>query len=146
MHVATYSQRLTRNVEKTKCSGNNIRYFCPAISPKWKSKQPWNKSHMQWRSQRHVEFFHGDKWNITARASIRADPYAKYRRTIWGFHGSDYEECRLLGYKNPVRTSQETRYLTATESSRLMLSKIWGFHGGDYEECRLLGYKNPVRT
>jgi hypothetical protein len=27
---------------------------------------------------------------------------------IWGFHGDDYEECRLLGYKNPVRTSQET--------------------------------------
>jgi hypothetical protein len=27
---------------------------------------------------------------------------------IWGFHGSDYEECGLLGYKIPVRTSQET--------------------------------------
>jgi hypothetical protein len=27
---------------------------------------------------------------------------------IFGFHGGDYEECRLLGYKNPVRTSQET--------------------------------------
>jgi hypothetical protein len=26
---------------------------------------------------------------------------------ISGFHGGDYEECRL-GYKNPVRTSQET--------------------------------------
>jgi hypothetical protein len=25
------------------------------------------------------------------------------------FHGSDYEECHLLGYKKPVRTSQETR-------------------------------------
>jgi hypothetical protein len=24
------------------------------------------------------------------------------------FLGGDYEECRLLGYKNPVRTSQET--------------------------------------
>jgi hypothetical protein len=24
---------------------------------------------------------------------------------ILGFHGGDYEECRLLGYKNPVRTS-----------------------------------------
>jgi hypothetical protein len=62
---------------------------------------------------------------------------------IWGFHGSDYEECRLLGYKNPVRTSQETRYVSATEPSRLMLCKILGFHGSDYEECRLLGYKNP---
>jgi hypothetical protein len=28
---------------------------------------------------------------------------------IWGFHGGDYEACRLLRYKNPVRTSQETR-------------------------------------
>jgi hypothetical protein len=66
--------------------------------------------------------------------------------TIWGFHDSDYEECRLLGYKNPVRTSQEIHYVSATESSRLMLRKICGFHGGDYEECRLLGYKNPLRT
>jgi ribosome biogenesis protein Nip4 len=59
---------------------------------------------------------------------------------IWGFHGSDYEEFRLLGYKNPVHTSQETHYVSATELSRLMLCKIWGFHGGDYEERRLLGY------
>jgi hypothetical protein len=58
---------------------------------------------------------------------------------IWGFHGSDYEECRLLGYKTPVRTSQETHYVSDIESSQLMLGKIWGFHGGDYEECRLLG-------
>jgi hypothetical protein len=65
---------------------------------------------------------------------------------IWGFHGGDYEECRLLGYKNQVRTLQETHYVSATESSRLMLCKIWGFHGSDYEGCRLLGYKNPVRT
>jgi hypothetical protein len=28
--------------------------------------------------------------------------------TIRGFHGDDYEECGLLGYKNMVRTSQET--------------------------------------
>jgi hypothetical protein len=64
---------------------------------------------------------------------------------IWGSHGCDYEEC-LLGYKNPVRTSQDTHYLSAKESSQLMLCKIWGFHGGDYEVCRLLGYKNPVNT
>jgi hypothetical protein len=61
---------------------------------------------------------------------------------IVGFHGGDYEECRLLGYKTPVRTSQETHYVSATESSHLMLCKIVGFHGGHYEECRLLGYKN----
>jgi hypothetical protein len=58
---------------------------------------------------------------------------------IWGFHGDDYEECRLLGYKTPVHTSQETHYVSSTEASRLMLCKIWGFHDDDYEECRLLG-------
>jgi hypothetical protein len=66
--------------------------------------------------------------------------------TIWGFHGGGYEECRLLDCKNSLRTSQETHYVSVTESSRLMLCKTWGFHGGDYEECCLLGYKNPVRT
>jgi hypothetical protein len=64
---------------------------------------------------------------------------------IWGFHGGAYEECRLLGYKNPVRTSQKTYYISATESSQLILYKILGYHGGDYEECRLLGYKTHVR-
>jgi hypothetical protein len=43
---------------------------------------------------------------------------------IRGLHGSDYEECRLLGCRKPVRTSQETHYISATESSRLMLCKI----------------------
>jgi hypothetical protein len=57
-----------------------------------------------------------------------------------GFHGGDHEECRLLGYKNPVHTSQETHYISVTESSPLMLRKILCFHGGDYEEWRLLGY------
>jgi hypothetical protein len=51
----------------------------------------------------------------------------------------DYEECRLLGYKDPVRTSQEKHYLSATEPNQLMVSNIWGFHGGYYEEY-LLGY------
>jgi hypothetical protein len=47
----------------------------------------------------------------------------------------------LWDIKTPVRTSQETQYVSATEPSQLMLCKIWGFHGDDYEECRLLGYK-----
>jgi hypothetical protein len=64
---------------------------------------------------------------------------------IWRFHGGHYEEC-LLRYKTPVPTSQETHYVSTTESSHLMLCKIWGFHGGDYEEWRLLGYRNPIRT
>jgi hypothetical protein len=40
----------------------------------------------------------------------------------------------FLGYKKPVHTSQETHYVSATASSRLMLCKILAFHGGDYEE------------
>jgi hypothetical protein len=43
---------------------------------------------------------------------------------ISGFHGRDYEECRFLGYKNPVHTSQETHYISAAEPSQLMLCKI----------------------
>jgi hypothetical protein len=35
-------------------------------------------------------------------------------RKICGFHGGDYEECRLLRYKNPLRTPQETHYVSAT--------------------------------
>jgi hypothetical protein len=54
--------------------------------------------------------------------------------------------CRLLGYKNPVRASQETHDVSGTERSQLMLCNIWGFHGGTYEERHLLGYRNPVRT
>jgi hypothetical protein len=71
---------------------------------------------------------------------------SKVRIQIAVHLGYDYEECRLLWYKNPVHTSQETHYVTITEPSWLMLCKIWGFHGGDYEECRLLGYKNHFCT
>jgi hypothetical protein len=38
---------------------------------------------------------------------------------IWGRHGGDYEECRLLGYKIPVRTWQETHYVSGTEPNQL---------------------------
>jgi hypothetical protein len=65
---------------------------------------------------------------------------AKEICNIWGFYGGDYEECRLLGFKTLVRTSQDTHYSSATDPSRLMLCKIWGFHGGDYEECHRLWY------
>jgi hypothetical protein len=100
---------------------------------------------------------HGNSSEITDKRSLRKEswkgidlrwcfPDSHISCKIWGFHSGEYEECRLLGYKNPVRTSQETHYFSTTEHSRLMLYKIWGFHGGDYEECRLVGYKNPVRT
>jgi hypothetical protein len=64
---------------------------------------------------------------------------------IWGFHGGDYEECRLLRYQTQFVT-QQTHYVCATEPGQLMLCKIWGFHGGDYEECRLLGYQTQFVT
>jgi hypothetical protein len=83
---------------------------------------------------------------------------------IWSFHGGDYEQCRLLEYKNPEDTIRHCHrrenlksyiktqfvphrrhYVSATEPSRLILCKIWGFHGCDNDEF-LLGYKNPVRT
>jgi hypothetical protein len=50
---------------------------------------------------------------------------------VGGFHGGDYEECRLLGYTNPVRSSQKTHNVSATESSRLMLCEVGGFPDGD---------------
>jgi hypothetical protein len=51
-----------------------------------------------------------------------------FRRIVPSLQNHDqstttYEECSLLGYMTPVRTSQET-LLSATESSRLMLFKI----------------------
>jgi hypothetical protein len=63
-----------------------------------------------------------------------------------GFLGDGYEERRLLGYRNPISTSQETHYISTTEHSQLMPCKIRGSHGGVYEDCPLLGYKDPVFT
>jgi hypothetical protein len=90
-------------------------------------------------------FIFGTRWTLIV--SFPLPPlYPLMLRKTWGFHGSDYEECPLIGYKNPARTSQETHYFSARVPSRLMLCKIWGILGGNYEECRHLGYKNPVRT
>jgi hypothetical protein len=91
-------------------------------------------------------------WDIKTQTVLTGNTFSATKPSqlmlckIWGFHGGDYEECRLLGYKNPARTSQETHYVSVIEPSRLMLCKISGSHGGDYEEWRLLGYKNPART
>jgi hypothetical protein len=90
--------------------------------------------------------------SLSTSNRVQSDPEYLYllnktkQCKIWGFHGGDYEECRLVGYKTPFRTSQETHYVSSTKLGKLMLCKIWGFQGNDYEECRLLGYKNPVRT
>jgi hypothetical protein len=37
---------------------------------------------------------------------------------------SENEVCRMSSYKNTVRTSQETHYVSTTESNWLMLCKI----------------------
>jgi hypothetical protein len=86
-------------------------------------------------SQSNVHSSPGRMWHVPS-IWLQTDLHCK----VWGFHCGDYEECRLLGYKNPVGTSQETHYVSATDSSRIILCKIWGFHGGDYEEWRLLGF------
>jgi hypothetical protein len=58
----------------------------------------------------------------TLRLRYRSQPIMLCK--IWGFHGGDYEECRVLEYKNPYRTSQETRYVSATEPRQLILCKV----------------------
>jgi hypothetical protein len=45
-------------------------------------------------------------------------------RKILGFHGDDYEECRLLGYKNPFRNPQETHYISTKGLNQLKLCKM----------------------
>jgi hypothetical protein len=47
-------------------------------------------------------YFTGD----TLRLHYRVQPINAMKDLR--FPGGDYEECGLLGYKNPVRTSQET--------------------------------------
>jgi hypothetical protein len=54
-------------------------------------------------------------------------------------HGSDYEECRLLGYRNAVRTSQETHYFYATEPSWLCCVRFEGFTAVTMKNAVFLG-------
>jgi hypothetical protein len=58
----------------------------------------------------------------------------------WDFHGGDYEECLLLGYKSRVHTSLERHCVSVTEPSRLMLCKIRRFHCDEYDEWAFLGH------
>jgi hypothetical protein len=108
-----------------------------------KLKETWRCLWERWRQVWHISLVMGNNWkkfpNETRNLSStwKLLKYMAYCK-IWGFHGGDYEESRLLGYKNPVRTSQETYYVSATESNRLMLRKTWGFQAGRYEKCRLL--------
>jgi hypothetical protein len=65
-------------------------------------------------------------------------------RKIWRFHGGNYEEYRLLGYKTLFLPHR--KHIISPLDSLAQLCKIEGFHGGDYKEFRLLGYKTPVLT
>jgi hypothetical protein len=72
--------------------------------------------------QNHVTFF-----ILSLSLSYFTDPFLfRYPGTskICGFHDGNHEECHPLGYKIPVRTSQETHYLCATETNELMLCKV----------------------
>jgi hypothetical protein len=53
--------------------------------------------------------------------------YSNILGVVEEYHGMCGEEWRLLGYKNPVRTSQETHYVSTSERSQLMLCKIESF-------------------
>jgi hypothetical protein len=71
--------------------------------------------------RRHITSHGGDyeEYRLLGYRSL----FVPHRRNITS-HGGDYEEYRFLGYKNPVRISQETHYLIATEDSQLTLCKI----------------------
>jgi hypothetical protein len=99
---------------------------------------------MLWRVSKilsEVLFTQQPTWNFFGNCLVEAYVHGNKILTckIWHYHCGDYEKCRLLGYKTPVRTSQYTHYVSATETNGLILCKICDFHGGDYEECRLLG-------
>jgi hypothetical protein len=66
------------------------------------------------------------EWNIDPRFIVHVVSWSyMIRRTPYSEKRTDL-------------TSQETHYVSATESSQLMLCKISWFHGSDYEECRRL--------
>jgi hypothetical protein len=56
---------------------------------------------------------------------------------ISGYHGGDYEECSVLGYKNSVRTLQDTLRLgyRAQHVNAVRFEVLTAVT----EECRLLG-------
>jgi hypothetical protein len=75
-----------------------------------------------WSLTNHILFVGSDRRYPVATRTRTGRELATGSRN--SFVSRDYEECRLLGYKNPVRTSQETHYISTTESSQLMLCKI----------------------
>jgi hypothetical protein len=50
--------------------------------------------------------------------------FIQQNQMILGFHGGDYEDYRILVHKNPVLTSQEPLYISATQPNHLNLCEI----------------------
>jgi hypothetical protein len=64
-------------------------------------------------------------------------PYLRGRVRFEVFKAVTVKDAVLWDIKTQF-VSDRRRYVSATESNRLMLCKISGFHGGDCEECGLL--------
>jgi hypothetical protein len=99
--------------------GSHIAILSLKITTKWTRAMQ-----SAWIPCRHSAVLGRYTAKEAARLSERGERKLKPISKIWGFHGGDYEECRLLGYKNSVRTSQEIHRVSATELSRWTLCKI----------------------
>jgi hypothetical protein len=60
-----------------------------------------------WFCKQYATDFYCFRWKPTRAEPDELRNYVRFGK-IWGFHGGDYEECRLLGHEIVVRTSQET--------------------------------------
>jgi hypothetical protein len=115
---------------------NKRRRISTRCSPELRTAVADAQRHGSWRGGGGARRSDTDGWrsclnwevhivlNISSNTAWQSDTQQCIGSKISGYHGGDYEECPLLGYKNPVRTSQETHSFSATEPSRLMLCKI----------------------
>jgi hypothetical protein len=95
---------------------------------------PWRRACRVWKLWKQTLLHRCPlDWRSKGITSLRELDYCKIR----GSHCDVYVEY-LLGYKTPVRTSQETHHVSVTEPSQLMHWKIPDFHCSDYEECSLV--------
>jgi hypothetical protein len=81
-------------------------YFCFSFATGPFFLDKWFLSAKQDKSLLRKQVSYRDHSHITKKEDSRTTRKTKQhlRCKISGFHGGDYEECRLLGYKNQVRT------------------------------------------